>query len=94
MIQRAVKKNPKAPLFVGLEFYTQSEIDSSGGLVTREFDEHVAELQKTEAIIMKQNRLWTEETNATNKDKQRENQRENAGKTKARTKTKTRSSPC
>ena len=40
--------------------------DSSGGLVTREFDEH-----GTGATVIKQNRLWTEEANATNKDKQR-----------------------
>ena len=69
MIQRAVKKNPKAPSFVGLEFYMQSELDSTGGLVTHKFDEHVADLQKTEAIIMKQNRLWTEETIASTKEK-------------------------
>ena len=56
-------------MFSGLEYYTQSEIDSTGGLVTRNFDEHVAKMQLTEATIMKQHRLWNEEVLLANRDK-------------------------
>jgi hypothetical protein len=61
MIERAVKRSPRAPDFDGLEVYLSNTFDSSGGVVTSDFDRHIAEIKKSEAIILKQDRLWKEE---------------------------------
>ena len=65
--QRAVRKNPKAPDFGGLEQFLQSSFDESGGLLTSEFDKYMAEQQRTAAVVLKQNRLWSEEVDAEKK---------------------------
>eukprot|EP00974_Lingulodinium_polyedra_P005533 521272-Lingulodinium_polyedra.AAC.1 len=38
MIQRAVKRNPRAPDFDGLGVYLARRFDSAGGLITKDFD--------------------------------------------------------
>ena len=43
--------------------------DESGGIVTSDFQKHIAEEQKAEAVVMKQHRLWTEEVAAETKKK-------------------------
>jgi hypothetical protein len=63
-IQRAVKRNPRNPDFEGLDAYLSSALDPSGGVVSPEFDRHVAGLQRDEALIMKQGRLAREEADA------------------------------
>lgn len=61
MIQRAVRKNPKAPNWSGLNYYLTNKLDESGGVVVAAFDKHVAALKHSEAFILKQERLWLEE---------------------------------
>ncbi|CAE8711223.1 unnamed protein product, partial [Polarella glacialis] len=61
MIQKAVKRNAKAPDFEGLDVYMSHSFDSSGGIVAQQFDKHLSELQRNEAQILKQQRLWSEE---------------------------------
>ncbi|CAK0870840.1 unnamed protein product, partial [Prorocentrum cordatum] len=51
--QRAVRLNPKAPDFTGLERFVQSNFDESGGLKTTELDKYMAEQQKTSATVLK-----------------------------------------
>jgi hypothetical protein len=69
MIQKAVKRNCKAPDFEGLEIYLSHRFDASGGVVSRSFDKHISALQRDEAQIMKQTRLWHEEVDAKAKTK-------------------------
>ena len=64
MIQRAVKRNPRSPDFDGLECFMPNALDVQGGIVTSEFEKHMSELQRSEAQIMKQQRLAREETEA------------------------------
>ena len=64
MIERAVKRNPRAPDFEGLEMFLANGYDATGGVTTRDFDMFIAETQKNDAEIMKQTRLWREEDNA------------------------------
>ena len=71
MIQKAVKRNAKAPDFDGLEIYLSHRYDSSGGVVSSNFDKHIAEMQKSEATIMKQMRLWHEEIDSKHKNQNR-----------------------
>ena len=63
-IQKAVRKNPAAPDFAGLETYMQHCHDLGGGLQTTDFDRYVSGLQKDEAAVMKQARLIKEEVDA------------------------------
>ena len=67
MIQAAVRKNPRVPDFVGLDSFLSHSFDETGGVVTTNFAKFVAEEQKSEAIVMKQNRLWHEELDAESK---------------------------
>ena len=60
-IQRAVKRSPKHPDFSGLEAIMATSLDEIGGVVTTKFDEWVASEQKTQAVIMKNQRMWHEE---------------------------------
>jgi hypothetical protein len=69
MIQAAVRKNPRLPDFAGLDSFLSHSFDESGGVVTTSFAKFVAEEQRSEAIVMKQNRLWHEEIDAENKKK-------------------------
>ena len=61
MLQRAVRRSPKAPDFEGLDTYIAHRLDSNGGLLSSDFDKYVAEHQKTEAIIAKSQRMHREE---------------------------------
>ena len=58
---------PKRPL----EIYLSHRCDSSGGVVSSNFDKHIAEMQKSEATIMKQMRLWHEEIDSKHKHQNR-----------------------
>ena len=60
-IQRAVRRNPKAPDFSGLDVMAQSRLDAGGALFTGELAKWTAEEQKSEAFTLKQMRLITEE---------------------------------
>ena len=61
MIQRATRRNSKAPDFHGLEVYISHAMDPSGGIITLEFEKHIAEVQKGEAMVLKQSRMLREE---------------------------------
>ena len=68
-LQRAVRKNPKAPDFVGLEPYLRHIPDASKGAHAPKFDSFVAETNKAEAGWLKQARLQQEEEEAAAKKK-------------------------
>ena len=69
MIQRAVKRNPRTPDFDGLDCFMSNALDVQGGIVTSEFEKHMSDVQRSEAQIMKQQRLAREETEALDKRK-------------------------
>jgi hypothetical protein len=69
MIQRAVRRNPRAPDFDGLECFMANSLDIQGGIVTLEFEKHMAEIQKAEAQVMKQQRMARDEAHANDKHK-------------------------
>ena len=54
-------ENPKAPDFSGLSQFLQHSFDETGAIRTTAFDKYMADTQKTEAMVLKQTRLWTEE---------------------------------
>ena len=66
-IQKAVKRNPKNPDFEGLGEYMKHSADASQTLGAPAFDRHVAEKQKVEGMILKQQRLQREEVEHDNK---------------------------
>eukprot|EP00974_Lingulodinium_polyedra_P087629 8494473-Lingulodinium_polyedra.AAC.1 len=68
-IEAAVRRNPKQPDFEGLDVLVATGLDELGGVTTRRFTEWVAEQQKSEAVVLKQNRLWREERDADRKKK-------------------------
>ena len=61
MIEAAVRKNPKVPSFQGLESYLSHATDENGGVITAEFTKFIADEQKSEAQVLKQMRLHSEE---------------------------------
>ena len=61
-IQKAIKRSPKSPDFDGLGDYMRHAADASQALQTPEFDKHVAEKQKQDSWIMKNQRLQREES--------------------------------
>ena len=63
-IERAVRKNPRFPDFVGLEVMLSHALDDSGGVVCSAYDRWVAEEQRAQAQVLKQYRLWSEEQGA------------------------------
>jgi hypothetical protein len=67
MVQRAVKRNCKSPDFSGLDLYLANTFDGAGGIVTSDFDRHIADQQRSESNIMKQARLWHEEIDSKKK---------------------------
>ena len=69
MIQRAVRRNPRAPDYEGLGAYGEHIVDGSTGAPTADFDRHVTEQQRTEALVLKQMRLVQEEAEAGSKRK-------------------------
>lgn len=62
MLERAVRRNALVPEIECLDIFLSSAFDSTGGVITRDFDKWVAEQQKTEAVIFKQHRMWREES--------------------------------
>ena len=68
MIERAVKLNPKCPVFTGLSKMIQHSLDDGGGVMTRDFTSHIAQQAEAEARILKQTRLLREELEAKQKD--------------------------
>ena len=69
MIMRAVRRSPRAPDFEGLDMFLSNSTDTSGGVVTLDFDRFVADVQKADAAIMKQSRMMKEEQEAAAKKK-------------------------
>lgn len=69
MIQRDVRRNPPSPDFQGLECFMANALDASGGIVTSDFERYVADIQRSEAQVMKQQRLAREESEAAEKRK-------------------------
>eukprot|EP00971_Amphidinium_carterae_P238772 4739843-Amphidinium_carterae.1 len=61
MTERAVRKNPKNPEFDGLELYLSHSLDSSGGVVTSAFDQHISKLKEVDARVWKHERMWRDE---------------------------------
>ena len=59
--QKAIKRNPKAPDFTGLEEYDRHATGAKGEMHSPEWDKHVSELQRNQALIDRNQRLVTEE---------------------------------
>ena len=64
-IHTAVRRNPKNPDFKGTQLMVMSALDSSGGMLSGDFARYVAEEQKAHAFTLKQQRLFSEETDTT-----------------------------
>jgi hypothetical protein len=69
MIERAVKRSAKSPDFEGLDVLLSNQFDSTGGVLTRVFDKYISEIQKNDAVVLKQQRLYREEAEADTKRK-------------------------
>jgi hypothetical protein len=65
--QRAVKRSPKSPDFGGLDGMLAHAFDESGGVVCSKFDKFFSDQQRDQAFILKQQRLWKEEADKTDK---------------------------
>ena len=76
MTQAAVRKNPRAPDFTGLDYYLAHGYDESGGALTSQFAKYIADEKRNEAMVLKQNRLWSEEQEA---DAKKRNQKDKKG---------------
>ena len=61
---RAVTKNPRQADYGGLDGYLRRMPDAGGMIRTPAADKHLAEELRSEAQVMKQNRLHVEETTA------------------------------
>ena len=60
-ILAAVRRNPNAPDFEGLDAYMRHMADGTGQLRAPKFGQHIAALMKEEAVVLKQTRLAREE---------------------------------
>ena len=69
MIQAAVRRDPESPNLGGAESYPSQTIDVQGGVVSCEFTRFVADEQRVEARVKKQQRLLREEVEAENQRK-------------------------
>ena len=69
-IQKAIRRSPRGPDFDGLNEYMRHSSDQHGEIAAPAFDAFVAEKQKTQATIMKQQRLQREEDDHANKRRQ------------------------
>ena len=78
-LQKAIKRNPKAPDFEGLSEYTRHCSDVVHALTTPEFDKHVAEKQKQDSWIMKNQRSQREESEQCEKNRQTRKRGKNDG---------------
>jgi hypothetical protein len=63
-IQKAVRINPKSPDFATLSNYMRHAEAASGVAYVPEFEKFQTELSKSEALVMKANRLVSEEADA------------------------------
>ena len=79
MIQRAVRRNPRNPDFEGLETFMAHAFDTSGGVVTTQFDAEMAEMRKTQAVILKSESLLKEESEADSKRQNNKNKNDMGG---------------
>ena len=68
-VQKAVRRNPKAPDFEGLEAYMAHAADPSLALAASSFEAHIGDVLKAESAILKQSRLAKEEWSAVAKAK-------------------------
>ena len=68
-IEKAVKIAPGKPAFDGLQSYMKHADGATGTLHTPVFDKYLAGVQRDEALIMKNQRLSVEETEAAGKKK-------------------------
>jgi len=66
-IEAAVRRSPKAPDFDGLDMIMATPVGPGGEVVTRDFTKWVADRQKDEGFLMKQQRLLREERAADDK---------------------------
>ena len=67
--QRAIRRNAKAADFEHLEAYMNHCSDTRGHIKSTRFDQHVSQVQRDEAYIMKNQRLTREELEAVAKRK-------------------------
>ena len=72
-IETAVKRNPKVPDYDGLDAMLETPIDSTGAAVAPAFGSWLAELRKTQAVVMRADRQLREEQTALQKDKNKKN---------------------
>ena len=61
-LQRACRRNPRAPDYEGLSAYMDHAADTTGQIRSTEFDRHISTVLEAEARILKQQRLNREET--------------------------------
>ena len=61
-LERAVARCPQQPDFTGLDLITNTGVDAKGAARSTAFDEFVLSRQKEEAYVLKQSRLYAEET--------------------------------
>ena len=66
----AVRKSPKTPDFSGLDSMLSHMFDESGGIIASKYDQWVAEEQRAQAQIMKQQRMFNEERATADKGRQ------------------------
>ena len=80
-IEQAVRRNPRQPDYSGLDCILDSPLDSSGAVVPPKSTQHISELQKNEAQILKAGTQWREETTTRDKNKKGngKNKKEGAG---------------
>ena len=79
-IERAVRQNCRQPDFIGLEVMLSHTLDDTGGVVCGEYDRWVAEEQQVVAQVMKQQRQWAEEQDASKKSQHQREGDQNPGK--------------
>ena len=79
-IEMAVRKNPKTPDFNGLEMLVDTATDSSGSVVVSSVQQWLASQQRDEAFILKQRRLWSEESASANKPEKGDKNKDKDGK--------------
>jgi hypothetical protein len=68
-IETAVKRNPKAPDYDGLDAMLEATIDSTGAALAPVFSSWFADVRRSQAVILKADRQFREEQAALNKTK-------------------------
>ena len=74
MIQRAVRLN-----FGGLGSRLTHALGASGGVVAERFDAEMAEMRRTQAEIMRSDRLWKEERTDSKRQKTSDDDKNKSG---------------